>query len=1117
MAGEGHTQMLTLRLLGPWEVLVASKPLPRLRTRKGQWLLALLALRHDQDIERDWLAGTLWPESLEEQARTNLRLSLMDLRRALGNQSHRLQAPAPRTLRLDLVGADVDVIAFDRALVRGDSASLQEAVALYRGPLLEGCPEEWCLLERQVREQAYLQARETLAVSALANADTAAAIGHLRQILAIDPFRESAQCSLMQALAAAGDYAAVVQAYREWRLRLHQELRTEPDAKTRALFAQIRQEARDAGKRSISHPEGKPSATLAVGRHGAVPAGAATPPLGENLPTNLPVPWTSFIGREKEREQIRSLLGPVRLLTLTGCGGCGKTRLALQVAAEMLEDYPDGVWLVELASLSAPALIVQTVASAVGVREKPGKALLQTLTEHLQTRHLLLLLDNCEHLLRACAVLAETLLRNCPHLKLLATSREALRLPGEQVYRVPSLPAPDPAQLPRNEKEIATIVSEYDAVRLFVERARLHKPDFTLTPQNVVLVASVCCRLDGLPLAIELAAARVPVLSVEEINARLEDRFRLLTGGSRTALPRQQTLRAALDWSYDLLTQQERQLLQRLSVFAGGWTLEAAEQVTGDREKRKSEETSSFRLPVSDSCIPSHEVLDLLASLVAKSLVITEEREGKTRYRLLETIRAYGWERLQEAGGEKVWLDRHLEYFLKLAEEAEPNLAGAKQAEWLERLESEHDNLRAAISWRRQESDSAEAGLRLAGAVGRFWSVHGYWSEGRGHLQALLSQEAARQETPARAKALTAAGRLAQSQGDYGAACALYEESLAISRKGGDKPGMAASLGGLGIVASHQGNNAVAKSFYEQCLAIHRELGDLRGISISLNNLGNVAYDQGDFGAAKALYEEGLAIDRELGNKRGAASSLGNLGNVAHSQGDDTVAKSFYEQCLAIYRELGDRWGVAISLHNLGGVAHDQGDYGAATALHEESLAIYREIGDRQGTASALTSLGMVAYQQADYVTARVLYEQGLVINREIGNKSGIASSLGNLGNVAYSQGDSGAARVLYEKSLTIRREIGDKLNISWVLLEIADISAQQEQMERAVRLWAAAEVLRESIGSSLLPYMRSKHDCALAAARDSLGETAFEKAWEQGRAMSLDQAIAYALDFSSR
>src|SRR5579884_1088216 len=383
----------------------------------------------------------------------------------------------------------------------------------------------------------------------------------------------------------------------------------------------------------------------------------------DSLPNNLPRQLSSFIGREKEIAEIKRLLSASPLVTLIGTGGCGKTRLALQVAAEVLEQYPQGVWLVELAALSDPNLLVQTIATSLGLRESPGQPLLQTLRDYLQSRTLLLVLDNCEHLIQACADLIATLLQACPHLSLLTTSREALRIGGEQMYRVPSLLAPDPDNLPKEEKDLAAIVSEYEAPRLFVERASLQKPDFAITPQNAAMVASVCHRLDGIPLAIELAAARVSVLSVEEIEARLEHRFRLLSGGSRTALPRQKTLQATLDWSYDLLSKPERSLLSRLSVFSGGWTLAAAEAVCARED------------------IEAWEVLDLLTSLVNKSLVIAEEQVGRSRYRMLETVRQYNRERLAQTGQESEIQGRHKDFFLAMAEEARPQLKGLRSEE----------------------------------------------------------------------------------------------------------------------------------------------------------------------------------------------------------------------------------------------------------------------------------------------------------------------------------------------------------------------------------------------------------------------------------------------------
>src|SRR5208282_6012716 len=429
---------------------------------------------------------------------------------------------------------------------------------------------------------------------------------------------------------------------------------------------------------------------------------------------NLPQQLTSFIGREKEITQIKELLGTTRLLTLIGAGGCGKTRLAMRVAGDLLESYPDGIWLVEFAALREPGLAPQTVASVLGLKEQPGESLTQTLTKHLASRLLLLVLDNAEHLLAACAQLADVVLRQCAQVVILATSREQLGIAGELTYRVPSLSVPDPEQHATPEE-----LSTYESTRLFVERARLQRPHFAVTAKNAPALASVCHRLDGIPLAIELAAPRVRSMSVEEVNRRLDQRFSLLTGGSRTALPRHRTLRSAIDWSYDLLNEAEQALLCRLSVFSGGWTLEAAEKVC------------------SGEGVEDVEALDLLTSLADKNLVVADEQDGATRYRLLESVRQYARDRLRE-GDEARWQSQHLAYFLTLAEEAEPQLTGSDQQAWLDRLEAEHENLRSALLFRHDRGCFART-LRLAAALWRFWWLRGYLSEGRTWLAGRLA------------------------------------------------------------------------------------------------------------------------------------------------------------------------------------------------------------------------------------------------------------------------------------------------------------------------------------------------------------------------------------------
>ena len=586
------------------------------------------------------------------------------------------------------------------------------------------------------------------------------------------------------------------------------------------------------------------------------------------------------------------------------------------MAADLLDGEGDGVWFVELAALTDPALVPGAAAQVLGVKEQPGKPIQRTLVEALQSKRLLLILDNCEHLVSACASLATDLLRKCPDVHILASSREALNVAGEQAYYVPSLMLPDPKKTQTVES-----LSQFEAVRLFIERAQAVQPAFTITDTNAPAVAQVCWRLDGIPLALELAAARVRSLSADEINTRLDHRFRLLTGGSRTVLPRQQTLRALIDWSYDLLAEAEETLLRRLSVFAGGWTLAAAEGVCSDEDRE------------------AWEVLDLLTSLVDKSLVMYEE-EG--RYGFLETMRQYAGDRLAESGESGAVQDRSAAWFLRMAEEAEPHLTGPEQEAWLERLETEHDNLRAALSWSEGQGPGAEprteVGLRLAGSLWRFWAVRGHLSEGRQWLERMLTLDRTRAEgsvgeaSAARANALNGAGYLARNQGDVESAWSLPEEALAIQRLLEDQEGIAASLNHLGNAAYMLGNYESARSLHEESLMIKRRLGDQRGIADSLNNLGNVAHMQGDYASAQALFEETLAIKRQLGDQRSMAYALNNLGDIAERRGDFTAAQALYEESLRIELRLKDMGGIMTNLGGIAGVALAQNH--AARAAH---------------------------------------------------------------------------------------------------------------------------------------------------------------------------------------
>lgn len=645
---------------------------------------------------------------------------------------------------------------------------------------------------------------------------------------------------------------------------------------------------------------------------------------------NLPQPLTSFIGREMQIAELKALLDNARLLTLTGSGGCGKTRLAMQLASEVAGAYPDGIWLVEFAALAEPALVPEAVAQVLGVKEQPGKHLMHTIAEHLASKHALLVLDNAEHVLEACAQVSDAVLRASARLSVLVTSRERLGIVGEFTYRVPPLSVPDPEAKAAPEQ-----VSGYESARLFIERAQLQEPRFAVTARNAEALASICHRLDGIPLAIELAAARVRLMPVEEVCRRLDQRFDLLTGGSRTALPRHQTLRSLIDWSYDLLSGAEQALLRRASIFCGGWTREAAAQVC-----------------VGDG-VDGKDLLELLTSLADKSLVLVKEHRGVARYSLLETVRHYARDRLADSGEEAALSRRHFDHVLSLADTAGGELPGEGQRLWLERLDAEHDNLRAALAWSCSSSGNAADGLRLAVALGWFWRSRGHLGEGRRWLSALIDATPSGPKSPFRADALRRAGLLAMDQADYTAAQAQQEEALEIYRKQGDRRGIGRALHNLGLVAMEKAEHSAARSLLEQSVEIFRELGTPPGILLS--NLGFVAQQLGDHARAQALYEEALAIQRRLGDRATIAILTHNLGSALCLQGDHTRAKALLKEALAIWNELASRLWLASSLEDFAALAWLQAQPARAACLWGRAASLREEIGSARSPSAQAT------------------------------------------------------------------------------------------------------------------------------------------------------------------
>ncbi len=680
----------------------------------------------------------------------------------------------------------------------------------------------------------------------------------------------------------------------------------------------------------------------------------------EATPNNLPQQMTSFIGRERELGEVRKLLAETRLLTLLGSGGLGKTRLSLQLAADAMDSFPDGVWLVELAPLDDARLVSQVVASVLGVKEGAGQSVLDALAKHVADRTLLLILDNCEHLTHACAELAKQLLQSGSQVKVLATSREHLRVAGETTYPVPALAAPDP-----QKESSATALSQYAAVRMFLDRASAAQPAFKVTSANAKAVAEICHRLDGIPLALELAAARVRALSVENIAVRLSNRFHLLTGGDRTALPRQQTLRASIDWSYDLLTTPERTLLRRFAIFSGGWTLEAAEAVAAFGDVDES------------------NVLDLLTHLVEKSLVVLQS-DGE-RYRLLESVKQYGQERLGESGEEDEARERHLAFYLALAEKAEPELLGAEAGASLARLDVEQPNLLSAHASCDRTESGATAGLRLVFALRNSWADRGL--SGLGHRLTLeaLARPGAGERGIARCRALAAAGMLEYFMGRYREAEEHVQESLAIAREIGDKERVGAALTLLGHVVLMQ-DPAAARDYYEEALALGRELGDKRRLANVLNGLAVLYQSQGDLDRAQALYEETLAIDRERREPEGLALDLVNIATVSIQRGSVDRVPEMLLEALEIADKAGFKRSVLIVLFHSIALATLLGEWERAARLYgwteaqREETGLHREPTDELLLAPSLAqmqeALGMPAFHAAEAAGRALSYDE---------------------------------------------------------------------------------------------------------------------------------------------
>ncbi|MFL5734284.1 MAG: tetratricopeptide repeat protein [Chloroflexia bacterium] len=818
-------------------------------------------------------------------------------------------------------------------------------------------------------------------------------------------------------------------------------------------------------------------------------------------PNNVPGLLTTLVGRQPEVAAVRELLlrEDIRIVTLTGAPGIGKTRLGIEVVAGLLGDFADGVYFVNLAPVTDPDAVAQAIAAALRLRQIGDRSLEENLSRFLSGKEMLLLLDNFEQVLAAGPVVAQ-LLMAAPGLKVLATSRELLSLSGEHGFPVPQLSLPPVLTADGDSGRYTPLPAErlgdYESVQLFAQRAAAYKPDFVLGEENAHIIAAICRKLDGLPLALELAAARIRHLSPQAILDRLQDRLALLTGGARDLPVRQRTLRATIEWSYSLLSEEEERLFRRLAVFQGGGTLEAVEAVCNARQDL------------------GMEPLEGVASLVDKSLLRQAaglramsgrgpEEEGEPRYLMLETLREYSKERLEESGEAEDLRKAHAIYFTNLAERAEPELLGPLQVAWLDRLESEQDNLRAALIWAYR--NSLEVGLRLVAGLNIYWNRRGYLVEGREWASGMVAR--------ARATGLTVVA-------------GAYSGSIAAS--------MARALYTLGLIAFRQGHFVAAGDLLTESVQTYKDLrerGDARGLAESLNVLGIVKSRLENMAARRALHEEALELARQAGDEWSVARSLYQLGHVARLTGDYATGRSLFEESLTLFRESGDQFNIALALIGLGQMADRQGDGEAALGLFGESLSIFKELGDKWGIAGSLYCLGSTYLSLRDYARARATLEENCARTEDLGATGDLAEALEQLGKAAYFQGDYSGAHSLYERSLSLFQGLGDKMGTAHCLMDLAGIAAvaapaagrqaksrgTAETAQRpaaiigAARLLGATQALLETVGFEFEPADRERFSGYESAARAQLGERAFDKAWAEGKAMTIEQAVEYA------
>jgi predicted ATPase/DNA-binding SARP family transcriptional activator len=1021
-------------------------------------LLARLLLSANRAVSADRLAEDLWSGEPPAHWLPTLRVYISRLRRALGPRAGTVVTEPPG-YRLSMAADQLDAARFEELAAaarhhasqgrpEAAAAALRQALDLWRGPALSDVADlPFAKADIARLEEARLNAIEDRVEAELACGRHASLTAELEGLVATYPLHERFWGQRMRALYRSDRQADALRTYQELRAYLKEELGLEPSATLRELELAILRQDPGLDWRPPPRAGGHPAAgPLPPGppRPGTQAQDPGRPLPADDVAARLAAETSSFIGREAELAIIGEHLARSRLLTLTGPSGSGKTRLAIHAGAQASARHRSGVWLVDLAPTGGPELVAPAVAAALSIREEPGRPLIDSIASRLRDSDALLIVDNCEHVVDAAAQIIATLLAACPSLRVLATSQTRLGVPGEATWPVPPLSIPTPAARDPD------VVGEAESVWLLCDRAALARPGFALTSENAGHVAEVCRRLDGIPLAIELAAARLNALTPAQMAARLDNRFQLLTGGSRADLPRHRTLRAAIDWSHDLLDKPEQVCFRRMAVFAGGCTLDAVEAVCAD------------------ATLPLERVFEAVTSLVDRSLLTTEERCGSIRYGMLESIHQYAREQLDQAAEDGQLSSRHLAWLLELAGRAD--LDGADQSAWLDLLEADHDNFRSGLEWA-LTARQTEPALALAGALAPFWVVRGHIGQGRRWLDAAIGAATAQDNPRARATALDGAAQLASVHADYDAQWAYQHESLRIWQKLGDDARLAHCLADLGAVAHIRGEFPTARSLLNEALEAARHAADRRQIATALSGLGRLALHQDDLPEAIAYFEESMALFRQIGDLRRATVILGNLGVVARNQGEIDLARTRLEEHLANARKLGDRKLTGGALTNLGMVAIDVGDLDGSHLLHLEALRLAEQVGDRRLESVALTNLGLVAQARKDFSAARSFHRRSLQLAEALGERRSIAESLEELASVAAAGGD-------------------------------ADLAAS---------LFGASQALRASIGAPIPAPDLARYNQAVEKARQALGDDAYEAAWERGGSASMQQAIAVA------